>query len=77
MQENTISSLCHLLCLRSVPDRSYILDAFPYENESTHGSHTWKIELKSLLVVGVVVFLCVKVRKHIHAIQKPQKAHQQ
>lgn len=36
MQENTISSLCHLLCLRSVPDRSYILNAFPYKNKSTH-----------------------------------------
>ena len=38
-----------------------------------YGSHTWKTELKSLLVVVGVVFLCVKVRKHIHAVQKPQK----
>ena len=41
MQENTISSLCHLLCLRSVPDRSYILNAFPYKNKSTRVQFTY------------------------------------
>lgn len=39
MQENTIP--CHLLFLRIVLDRSYILYAFPYKNKSTHVQLTY------------------------------------